>query len=177
MTANPMAGQRFDQSAAATLRFDANSASFRHGMPSILRSVLKQEGIEYENDFYWMSRFNQERARCPEALERSLCHSLQHSLQLRNGPHSVRMAQSTGLPDDDSTLGLGFGSNVLNALESSNFTFASPRASMFARQLPGARQSTLRQAVPGDQALPSPYAQGGTIAAGGAREVSEQESV
>ena len=181
MTANPMmVGQRFDHSAAATLRFDTNSSSssFRHGMPSILRSVLKQEGIEYENDFYWMSRFNQERARCPDSLERSLCHSLQHSLQLRNGPHGVNMAQST-LPDD-STLGLGFGSNVLNALESSNFTFASPKASMFARQLPGARQSTLRQTVPGDQALPSPYVQeggGGMSTAGGTREVSEQESV
>lgn len=45
-------------------------------LPSILRSILKQENIDYENDFYWMTRFQQERAVDPVSMERSLSQSM-----------------------------------------------------------------------------------------------------
>ena len=44
----------------------------RNDMPAILRSILKQENIDYQNDFYWMNRFQQERMRDPETFEKSM---------------------------------------------------------------------------------------------------------
>ena len=44
----------------------------RNDMPAILRSILKQENIDYQNDFYWMNRFQQERMRDPDTFEKSM---------------------------------------------------------------------------------------------------------
>ena len=41
----------------------ASSALFGSGMPSVLLSVMRQENIDYENDFYWMDQFHHERLR------------------------------------------------------------------------------------------------------------------
>jgi hypothetical protein len=38
----------------------------------VLLSVLRQENIDYENDFYWLNKFQKERMRDPSKLERSL---------------------------------------------------------------------------------------------------------
>lgn len=47
---------------------------------ALLRSVLRQENIDFENDFYWLTQFRQERARDPTAMERSLQHSMSLNL-------------------------------------------------------------------------------------------------
>lgn len=39
---------------------------------SVLMSILRQENIDYENDFYWIQKFHHERLRDPVSLERSL---------------------------------------------------------------------------------------------------------
>jgi hypothetical protein len=44
-------------------------------VPSLLRSILNQENIDYENDFYWLNRFHVEKNRDPIGLEQSLLHS------------------------------------------------------------------------------------------------------
>jgi len=52
------------------------SAVGMSGVPSVLRSVLKQENIDFENDFYWLSKFQQERRHNPEEMEQSLQRSM-----------------------------------------------------------------------------------------------------
>lgn len=44
-------------------------------LPSVLMSIMRQENIDYENDFYWMTQFHAERLRDPAGVERSLMHS------------------------------------------------------------------------------------------------------
>lgn len=43
-----------------------------HLPSSVLMSILRQENIDYENDFYWIQKFHHERLRDPVSLERSL---------------------------------------------------------------------------------------------------------
>ena len=47
-------------------------ASSRENLPSVLLSILKQENIDYENDFYWLAQFHADRRRDPAGLERSI---------------------------------------------------------------------------------------------------------
>lgn len=49
-----------------------NSSTGRRDLPGVLRSILKKENIDYENDFYWLTKFQHEKKRNPAALERSL---------------------------------------------------------------------------------------------------------
>jgi hypothetical protein len=42
---------------------------------SALRSFLQQENIDYDNDFYWMTKFKKDRLRDPAAIERSMMNS------------------------------------------------------------------------------------------------------
>jgi autophagy-related protein 9 len=59
------------------IRPDATTATSRNNnLPSVLRSILKQENIDYENDFYWLNRFQQERKSLgPSEMEKSLLQS------------------------------------------------------------------------------------------------------
>jgi hypothetical protein len=153
----------FQPSLASSFRIAAGGTGYGYGhghgnftgtsnddlaIPRLLRSVLKQEGIEFENDFYWLSKFQQERARCPEAMERSLSNIIRqgHSQYPGQG-HSQYQGQGqspggqcspsymTDTYQGGSTLGglglglgLGFGSAVLGAMDSSTMNF-SPKAS------------------------------------------------
>lgn len=62
-------------------------------VPSLLRSILNQENIDYQNDFYWMQRFRLERERDPRALEHSLAQSLLYS-QTSLNPNSILQRNS-----------------------------------------------------------------------------------
>mmetsp|Transcript_9901 Transcript_9901/g.16301 ORF Transcript_9901/g.16301 Transcript_9901/m.16301 type:complete len:1086 (-) Transcript_9901:92-3349(-) len=62
-------------------------ASKQPDLPSVLRSILRQENIDYENDFYWMTKFNGERQRDASTLEKSLL-SLQQSTMMMESPRS-----------------------------------------------------------------------------------------
>jgi hypothetical protein len=44
----------------------------RDNLPSVLLSILRQENIDYENDFYWMAQFQADRRRDPVGLEKSI---------------------------------------------------------------------------------------------------------
>jgi hypothetical protein len=55
----------------------------RDDLPSVLLSILKQENIDYENDFYWMAQFHAERRRDPAGVEKSILDSS------RTGPRSI----------------------------------------------------------------------------------------
>ena len=44
-------------------------------LPSVLLSVMRQENIDYENDFYWMAQFHADRLRDPAGVERSVMRS------------------------------------------------------------------------------------------------------
>jgi hypothetical protein len=75
--------ESFSQAAASQGPYGDRSVAFspdrvrsRHDMPSILRSILKEENIDYQNDFYWMNRFKEERMRDPENFDRSLNQSM-----------------------------------------------------------------------------------------------------
>lgn len=71
-------------------RSDANisqSVGDINTVSSLLRSILKQENIDYENDFYWMQQFQKERERDPGAFEQSLAQSMLYS-QTSLNPHS-----------------------------------------------------------------------------------------
>lgn len=57
-------------------------------VPSLLRSILNQENIDYQNDFYWMQQFRLERERDPQALEQSLTQSMLYS-QTSLNPNSL----------------------------------------------------------------------------------------
>lgn len=58
-------------------------------LPSVLLSVLRQEHIDYENDFYWMTRFHHDKLHNPRELEQSLAyHSQMHSTSGDNAPFS-----------------------------------------------------------------------------------------
>jgi len=63
----------------------------RENMPSVLLSILKQENIDYENDFYWMAQFQAERRRDPAGLERSII-----SASMSPRPRMRRAVSSTG---------------------------------------------------------------------------------
>jgi hypothetical protein len=54
----------------------ADSAIFAAGLPSILRSALKEQDIDYENDFYWLEKFRDARRRNQEEFEKSLSDSI-----------------------------------------------------------------------------------------------------
>ena len=58
-----------------SVSFSPDRAQARNDMPSILRSILKQENIDYQNDFYWMNRFQQDKMRDPEQFEKSMSQS------------------------------------------------------------------------------------------------------
>lgn len=58
------------------IRPDATTVRTNNNLPSVLRSILKQENIDYENDFYWLNRFQQERKSLgPTEMEKSLLQS------------------------------------------------------------------------------------------------------
>lgn len=44
-------------------------------IPQVLRSILRNENIDYENDFYWMAKFRKDRMADPDSLERSCLNS------------------------------------------------------------------------------------------------------
>mmetsp|Transcript_32453 Transcript_32453/g.71428 ORF Transcript_32453/g.71428 Transcript_32453/m.71428 type:complete len:241 (+) Transcript_32453:96-818(+) len=52
--------------------FQVSQQESRTDLPSVLRSILRQENIDYENDFYWLTKFQDEHQRDPAQLERSL---------------------------------------------------------------------------------------------------------
>jgi hypothetical protein len=58
-----------------SVSFSPDRVQTRNDMPSILRSILKQENIDYQNDFYWMNRFQQDKMRDPEQFEKSMSQS------------------------------------------------------------------------------------------------------
>jgi hypothetical protein len=58
-----------------SVSFSPDRVQTRSDMPSILRSILKQENIDYQNDFYWMNRFQQDKMRDPEHFEKSMSQS------------------------------------------------------------------------------------------------------
>lgn len=41
-------------------------------LPDVLRSVLREQNIDFHNDFYWLNRYHAERQRNPEEMDRSL---------------------------------------------------------------------------------------------------------
>lgn len=56
----------------SALRGQQHQPQSRDDLPSVLLSILRQENIDYENDFYWMAQFHAERRRDPAAVERSI---------------------------------------------------------------------------------------------------------
>lgn len=67
----------FSHSGAGRSLFHSNSQSAyqqrsRGDIPSVLLSILRQENIDYENDFYWLTQFHAEKRRDPTGLEKSL---------------------------------------------------------------------------------------------------------
>ena len=83
-----------------SVSFSPDRAPTRQDMPSILRSILKQENIDYQNDFYWMNRFQEDKMKDPLNFERALGQSIsllgkQHSL------HSSQLPSGSTLFDSD----------------------------------------------------------------------------
>jgi hypothetical protein len=68
--------ETFMSESRSKFEFDNN---ITNNIPSILRSIMKQENIDYENDFYWQNKFRQERRKNPVFLEKSLRSSLSTS--------------------------------------------------------------------------------------------------
>jgi len=58
-----------------TIRQPNRSTLYENQIPAALRSVLQHENIDYENDFYWMSKFKRDRLTDPVGLERSCVNS------------------------------------------------------------------------------------------------------
>merc|ERR1711991_159982 len=52
-------------------------------LPSVLMSIMKQENIDYHNDFYWLTKFQQQRKADPVLFENSL------QLSSMMGSHSL----------------------------------------------------------------------------------------
>ena len=73
----------------------SQSAGEMARVPSLLRSILNQENIDYENDFYWMQQFRLEKERDPRALEQSLAQSMLYS-QTSLNPHSLIQRYGNG---------------------------------------------------------------------------------
>lgn len=67
----------------------------RGDIPSVLLSILRQENIDYENDFYWLTQFHAEKLRNPAALEKSLVHSPAGGMRGRRMGSSHRLANSS----------------------------------------------------------------------------------
>lgn len=42
-------------------QYESQDGTNNNNLPSILRSILKQENIDYENDFYWLNKFRNQR--------------------------------------------------------------------------------------------------------------------
>ena len=59
-----------------SVSFSPDRVNNRQDMPSILRSILKQENIDYQNDFYWMNRFQEDKMKDPTNFENSLSQSM-----------------------------------------------------------------------------------------------------
>lgn len=65
----PLHMQRSTSSQSSHLNFNNTSAS---ELPQILLSVLREQNIDYQNDFYWLARFHAEKQRQPRELEQSM---------------------------------------------------------------------------------------------------------
>lgn len=66
-------------------------------MPSVLMSVLRAENIDYENDFYWLNKFNHERRHRPQSLEQSMQKQMQrqHQQSLGGGAFSPNIMRGS----------------------------------------------------------------------------------
>jgi hypothetical protein len=60
-----------------------NLSRSRNNLPSVLMSILKQENIDFENDFYWLNKFQQEK-------HRNVSNSLGNSLL---EPHNLKITK------------------------------------------------------------------------------------
>lgn len=53
-------------------------------LPDVLRSVLREQNIDFRNDFYWLNRFHSENRQNPAEMERSLLQFRQHQQLMRS---------------------------------------------------------------------------------------------
>jgi hypothetical protein len=98
--------ESFSQAAASQGPYGDRSVAFspdrirsRNDMPSILRSILKEENIDYQNDFYWMNRFKEERMKDPENFDKSLNQSIMN--MSRNGLNGASTMEGSMFLDQD----------------------------------------------------------------------------
>ncbi len=111
--------------------FPSSVTSSRNDLPSVLLSVLRAENIDYENDFYWLAKFNHERRHNPQLLEQSL---MRHSMaqQQEGDSFSPVMRSSVGVDMGDiygtaSASGVFMGSNSLVVDAHGDASAAQPR--------------------------------------------------
>ena len=64
------------------------SSSIMANLPSVLMSILKEENIDYKNDFYWLTKFQQQRRTDPVLFENSLQLSLMMGSNIEYSPFS-----------------------------------------------------------------------------------------
>lgn len=76
---SPISGGKIQDSLRFSQSTDANdnnagiNAFGASNLPSVLRSIMREENIDFENDFYWLQRFRQERYHeGSEFMEKSL---------------------------------------------------------------------------------------------------------
>ena len=67
-------------------------------LPSVLMSIMKQENIDYQNDFYWLTKFQQQRQQDPPVFESSLL----MSQSLLNNSH-ILFNESINVPGGSSS--------------------------------------------------------------------------
>lgn len=116
---------------------EGNRINSANEIPAALRSILRNENIDYENDFYWMARFKRDRLTDPAGLEKS-CFNSKMMFSGMTSFHPIRgISGSTDIFHDDTSLamsssmnqsvGMSLGqsqSQLGNHLFRSPFTFA-----------------------------------------------------
>lgn len=90
---------QFPQGMYSTQLHDARSPGSASDLPSVLMSVFRQQNIDYQNDFYWLAKFQHDKFRDPQELERSI--AMFQSQKMGSPPLSrTGMPRSGSLPNN-----------------------------------------------------------------------------